>query len=100
MAEEPVKVSPEVCSYVDDEHTILTIEISIPGVEKKNINLRMHEDSMNLRASRGDIEFVSTLSFCCPVNHNKAEATYRNGQLIISAPFKDAMEGAVKVEIR
>lgn len=99
MAEELVKVAPEVCSYVDDEHSLLTIEISIPGVEKENINLRMHDDSLNLNAPREEIEFVTTLSFCCPVDPDKADATYRNGQLIIKTPFKDVMADAKKVDI-
>jgi HSP20 family protein len=99
MAEERVRVSPEVCSYVDDEHATLSIEVSIPGVSKEDIVLRIHEDSMNLKAPRGDIEYVTTLSFCCPVDHNKAKATYKNGQLIIDVPFKDVMKDAVQVKI-
>lgn len=51
MDEERVKVTPEVCSYVDDEHTKITIGVSIPGVSKKDITLRMHEDSSNLIAT-------------------------------------------------
>ena len=30
MAEEKVKVAPEVCSYVDEDHTKITIEVSLP----------------------------------------------------------------------
>jgi HSP20 family molecular chaperone IbpA len=100
MAEEKIKVSPEVCSYVDDEHSKLSIEISIPGVSKDDINLKMHEDSLNLRAPRDDIEYVTTLSFCCPVEAEKAEAKYKNGQLLIDIPFKDIMEGAIKVKVQ
>ncbi len=99
MAEGRVKVTPEVCSYVDDEHQKPYIEITIPGVEKDAINVRMHEDSFNLTAPRKDIEYVTTLSFCCPVIPEKADTQYENGLLKIEVPFRDAMERAVKVKI-
>jgi len=99
MAEGRVKVTPEVCSYVDDEHQKLYIEITIPGVDKEAIHVKMHEDSFNLTAPRKDIEYVTTLSFCCPVIPEKADAKYENGLLKIEVPFRDVMEGAVKVKI-
>jgi HSP20 family molecular chaperone IbpA len=100
MAQELVKVAPDVCSYVNDDHTRLFIEITIPGVEKKDINLKMHEDSFNLTAPRKDIEYVTTLSFCCPVVPEKAEAKYENGLLKIEIPFKDEMDGSLKINIK
>jgi HSP20 family protein len=100
MAEGRVKVTPEVCSYVDEEHSKLVVEITIPGVEKKDINLRMHEDSFNLIAPRKDIEYVTSLSFCCPVLPDSAEAKYENGLLRVEVPFKDTMEDAVKITVK
>jgi HSP20 family molecular chaperone IbpA len=100
MAQQRVKVAPEVCSYVDDDRTKLTVEVTIPGVSKEHINLKMHEDSMILAAPRNDIEYVTTLSFCCPVVPEKAQAKYENGLLKIEVPFKDTMEDAVKIKIK
>jgi HSP20 family protein len=99
MSEGRVKVTPEVCSYVDEEHSKLVLEITIPGVEKKDINLKMHDDSCNLIAPRKDIEYVTTLSFCCPVVPEKSEAKYENGLLRVEVPFKDPMEDAIKIKI-
>jgi HSP20 family molecular chaperone IbpA len=98
---ERIKVAPEVCSFVDENHTKLTIEIALPGVKKENIKLKMHEDSFNISAPREDnhTEYVSTLALCCPVKPGKADAKYENGLLRVEVPFKDPMEDAVAVKV-
>ena len=100
MAEERIRVAPSVCAYVDGEHTQLTIDIVIPGVQQEDIDLKMHYDSLSLCAPRESIEYVTALSFCCPVNPDKAEAMYDNGLLRIEVPFRDPMEDAVRVPVR
>ena len=72
---------------------------SLDSVPKENIKLRMHDDSFSLSAPRDDTEYVTTLSFCCPVDATKAVAKYENGLLKVTAPFKDLMEDAITVAI-
>jgi HSP20 family protein len=99
MAEDKISVSPDVCSYFDSDESHVIIEICLPGVRKEDINLKFLEDSLSLSAPRDDIKYVTTLSLCCPVVPEKAEAKYENGLLKITAPFKDAMENALEIKV-
>jgi HSP20 family molecular chaperone IbpA len=94
-----VKMPAEVCSYVDEERMTLHLEISVPGVKKEDVKIKMLDDSFNLSAPREDFDYTATMAFCCPVRAKDAKAEYRDGLLKIEVPFKDAMEGAVDVAI-
>jgi HSP20 family protein len=95
-----VKTSPDICSYIDQDNLVLNLEVSLPGVKKEEIRLKMYDDSFNLSAPRGeDLEYVTAMGFCCPVKAKDAKANYENGLLKISVPFRDVLEDVVSVTV-
>ena len=100
MIESRIKVAPSTVAYADKENLKLVVEFAIPGAPTDTIDLKILEDSVHLTAPARDIEYASALALGWPVKPDKAEATYEHGLLRIEVPFKDPMEGAVKVAIK
>ena len=100
MAVEKFRLAPDVCSYTDEKNQTLNFEVSLPGVKKKDIHLQLIDDGFSLTAPGKDCEYVTALSFCCPVRAKDAQATYDNGCLQVVVPFKDPFQNAVTVNIQ
>ncbi len=92
-------VSPNICAWADDEHNKYHIEITLPGVEKNSIFLKMHGDSFFIKRETEELVYVGSYAICCPVKATEAKAKYKNGLLKIDVPFKDLMEDAIEVKI-
>ncbi len=88
MAEEKLRISPTVYAMPDDRHDNLHVEIELPGVDKENIKLRMHEDSFFVMAEKEDVKYVASYAVCCPIDFEKAHAEYKNGLLTIDVPYR------------
>src|SRR5579859_6236661 len=100
MPEVRIKVAPDTVAYADAQNHKLIVEFAIPGAPTDSIDVKILEDSVHLKAPARDIEYVSALALGWPVKPDKAEATYEHGLLRIEVPFKDPMEGAVKIAIK
>jgi HSP20 family molecular chaperone IbpA len=97
---EKTRISPAICAMPDERHENLHIEVELPGVEKKDISLSMHEDSFFIQASRDDLEFVGSYAVCCPIDTEKAKAKYNNGLLSIDVPYLKPQERAEKIPVQ
>lgn len=89
MSEERIKIRPFWCGCnqrIEDDNAC--VEIELPGVKKRDIDLQMTDDNFSLKAPKGDIEYVGAWTWCCPVDSSKAKAKYDNGLLQIEAPLK------------
>jgi HSP20 family protein len=94
-----VSISPNTCFDTDEDNATGTMEISLPGVKKEDITLKINEEGYSLTAVRGETKFASNEAFCCPVDPKGTTAKYENGLLSIKVKFKDYMEDAVTVPI-
>jgi HSP20 family molecular chaperone IbpA len=99
MSEEKLYVSPDVCMYPNEEHDTYQIEIPLPGVEKADIKLKMHEDSFYIKGETGDTVYIGSYAVCCPVEAEKAKAIYKNGLLKVEVPFKEPEFHSIDVNI-
>jgi HSP20 family protein len=93
------KVSPSICAYPDDNYENLEIEVTLPGVEKKDISFKITEDGFYVRATKEGVEYVDNYAICCPVAPEKAKASYSNGILKVTVPYQQPFENAVDVKI-
>src|SRR3977135_3228733 len=100
MPEDRIRVAPNTVAYADRESHKLVVEFAIPGAPTGTIDEKVLEVILRLAAPARFIEYVSALAVGCPVKPDKAEATYEHGLLRIDVPFKDPMEGAVKIAIK
>jgi len=94
--QEPIRyhIYPDVDVDTDTDQHSMDIQIELPGVEKKDIELKMLPDSMYIKAIRDDIEYSGEYSFRKYVIPDKTTAKYMNGLLKIHTVTKNPMDDA------
>ena len=92
-------IAPEVCSWADDEKEVYKIEIQLPGVEKEEIKLKMHDDSYFIKGETEDTIYIGSYAICCPVVPEETKAVYKQGLLKVEVPFKEPVYHNVDVKI-
>ncbi len=97
---EKLYVSPDVCMWPNEEHDTYHIEITLPGVDKDTIKLKMHEDSFFIKGETDDTVYIGSYAVCCEIDPEKAKAQYKNGLLKIDVPFKKPEFKSIDITIQ
>jgi len=95
-----VVVPPHMFTCIDEAGENYLVEVELPGVNKKDIDLSMHEDIIHIIAEREGLEFHGHLHFPLKVNPEKAKANFSNGLLKVEAPLKEIPSPPRKIEVK
>ena len=87
---------PGTIEQSDDE---VFITLDLPGFDKKNLELKVNEDSITIKAEQDERKHSSTKKLPCAVDGKSAKATYCNGVLDIKVKKAQADKG-IKVNIK
>ena len=90
-------VAPNAFFYHDAKN--YTIDVELPGADKKDIKVEAGENGFCLSAPRGDIEYAGCWALSHSINPEGATATFINGLLKVTIPLAERLEG-VKVPIK
>ncbi len=80
---------PFVDTVVDDKENKLKVVAEMPGVEREDIQLEAHEDSLSIRAERGERKYDTRVPLSTKVEPSSANATYNNGILEVKLKLKE-----------
>ncbi len=94
-----LRLSPAICVYPDEKCENVTVEVILPGVEKKDISFKISDNGFYVRATKGGVAYADSYAFCCPVEPEKAVANYSNGVLKVTVPYQQPSEKLVNVKI-
>ena len=85
--------------YVDRDGEKNHLEIELPGVHKKDVNLELSERTFCIEGVREDVDYYSCYIFGHPVNSEEVNAKFSNGLLNIEVPLAHSMK-RTKVQIK
>ena len=90
----------EMYACLDDKGENYIVEIVLPGVDKKNISLQMHDDLVSVRAERADAALIGHLHFPLKVHQKKAVARFKQGLLMVQVPVKEKRVPPASIKIK
>jgi len=96
---ERYRVFPSIYRHTDYSTRTVTLEISIPGVKKDHIDLKILPTALYLSAVRGDMEYSANAGFGAEIVPEKTTTEYSHGLLKVKAHVRDPMDSAKEVKL-
>ena len=81
-------LEPDLCTFVDAEQNVLTIEVVLPGVNKETIKLRVNSRCLVISAASDEVDYSKYVPFRSPVIATLARANYEHGLLRVIVPIR------------
>jgi HSP20 family molecular chaperone IbpA len=94
---ERVPIAPDAVFYRDAE--TYTIEVVLPGADKKDIEFEAMENGFCVTAPRDDIKYSGCWVLTHKTDPAKATATFSNGLLRVTIPLAERVAG-IRVPIK
>lgn len=93
--EQPLQITdrPEPFIDVQEEEKEVYVTVEIPGVEKKDIDLSVRNNTLSIDVNHEQRGFHKTIELPASVRENKSEASYNNGILHIVLQKKQKNSG-------
>jgi HSP20 family protein len=99
MRSKKPRVQPDSFACLDDKEENLLVTVELPGVKKKDIDVRMRDDVIYVKGQREDVEFLGHIHSAEKIYPKKAKASFENGLLDIKVPLKEKRSSALKIKI-
>ena len=84
---------------VEEKDDCIVLSADLPGVEKKDIELSVHADSISFKATTEERNYDFGQAFNFELNPDKVEATFNNGVLDVIVKKVEPSKGKIiKIE--
>jgi HSP20 family protein len=87
-----------ITDLVEDESTI-AVTMEIPGVEKKDIHIQAHPDSLEISVDNEARKYHKTVKLPAEVQPETAKATYKNGVLDVTLQRTAQRQGGYQINV-
>ena len=79
-------MTPILCvgETIEEREDCIVLTADLPGVEKKDIELSVHSESVSFKASTEDRDYDFGQSFDFELNPDEVKATFNNGVLDVT----------------
>jgi len=93
------RIYPDIYHTIDNKNHTVEFEVSLPGIKKEDISLKVLPTWFNLVGRKGQMEYSANKSFGVEIVPEKTKAKYEHGLLKITAYIRDPFENAKEIQL-